>query len=68
MTTKGVNLTKADLAQVLKDFEDEKKSRQEHVNIEFWGRSIPEGEHRFSLDDGKISMSSQTQVQNYEIS
>jgi N-acetylglucosamine-6-sulfatase len=40
------------------DFEDEKKSRQEHVNIEFW----------FSLDDGKFSMSSQTQIQNFGIS
>ncbi|KAM3084215.1 hypothetical protein ACMFMG_001680 [Clarireedia jacksonii] len=30
------------------------KTRQEHVNVEFWGRSIPEGIHRFSLDDGKI--------------
>jgi N-acetylglucosamine-6-sulfatase len=50
------------------DFEDEKKSRQEHVNIEFWGRSIPEGKHRFSLDDGKFSMSSQTQIQNFGIS
>jgi N-acetylglucosamine-6-sulfatase len=32
------------------------KTRQEHVNVEFWGRSIPEGTHRFSLDDGKIGM------------
>lgn len=40
------------------DFEDAEKTRQEHVNIEFWGRSIPEGKHRFSLDDGKFSRSS----------
>ncbi|KAG4413483.1 hypothetical protein IFR04_013384 [Cadophora malorum] len=28
--------------------------RQEHVNVEFWGRSIPEGIYQFSLDDGKV--------------
>lgn len=33
--------------------EKEKQHRQEHVNVEFWGRSIPEGIHKFSLDDGK---------------
>jgi N-acetylglucosamine-6-sulfatase len=33
---------------------DAKTKRQEHVNVEFWGRSIPEGIHKFSLDDGKI--------------
>jgi arylsulfatase A-like enzyme len=33
----------------------QKHSRQEHVNVEFWGRSIPEGIYKFSLDDGKIS-------------
>jgi N-acetylglucosamine-6-sulfatase len=35
-------------------FELERARRQEHVNVEFWGRSIPEGEYKFSLDDGKI--------------
>lgn len=33
--------------------ENAKIDRQEHVNVEFWGRAIPEGTHRFSLDDGK---------------
>lgn len=33
---------------------ESKKKRQEHVNVEFWGRSIPEGIHGFSLDDGKV--------------
>jgi N-acetylglucosamine-6-sulfatase len=28
--------------------------RQEHVNVEFWGRAIPEGIYGFSVDDGKI--------------
>ncbi|PMD52394.1 Arylsulphatase [Hyaloscypha bicolor E] len=37
-----------------KQLENAKKERQEHVNVEFWGRIIPEGKHRFSLDDGKI--------------
>jgi hypothetical protein len=37
-----------------KDFDDAKEHRQEHVNVEFWGRGIPEGTHKFSLDDGKI--------------
>ncbi|KAE8450080.1 hypothetical protein EG329_006861 [Mollisiaceae sp. DMI_Dod_QoI] len=37
-----------------KELEDSKTSRQEHVNVEFWGRGIPEGVHKFSLDDGKI--------------
>lgn len=32
----------------------EKQLRQEHVNVEFWGRGIPEGIYGFSLDDGKI--------------
>jgi N-acetylglucosamine-6-sulfatase len=31
-------------------------TRQEHANVEFWGRSIPEGVYRFSLDDGKVGM------------
>ncbi|QSZ31021.1 hypothetical protein DSL72_000582 [Monilinia vaccinii-corymbosi] len=26
----------------------------EHVNVEFWGQALPEGTHRFSLDDGKV--------------
>jgi N-acetylglucosamine-6-sulfatase len=30
-----------------------KGERQEHVNVEFWGRSIAEGIYHFSLDDGK---------------
>jgi N-acetylglucosamine-6-sulfatase len=33
--------------------EREKEARQEHVNVEYWGRSIPEGIYKFSLDDGK---------------
>ncbi|KAH8816385.1 alkaline-phosphatase-like protein [Xylogone sp. PMI_703] len=33
--------------------QDAKLNRQEHVNVEFWGRSIAEGEYEFSLDDGK---------------
>jgi N-acetylglucosamine-6-sulfatase len=45
------------------DFEDAESLRWEHVNIEFWGRSIPEGKHRFSLDDGKFSMSSKPRYQ-----
>ena len=32
----------------------EKVTRQEHVNVEFWGRGIPEGVYRFSLDDGRV--------------
>jgi N-acetylglucosamine-6-sulfatase len=38
-----------------KDLIEAKEERQEHVNVEFWGRSIPEGKYRFSLDDGKYS-------------
>ncbi|KAH8594600.1 alkaline-phosphatase-like protein [Bisporella sp. PMI_857] len=34
--------------------ESKSGNRQEHVNVEFWGRSIPEGIYRFSLDDGKV--------------
>ena len=34
--------------------EESKTQRQEHVNVEFWGRSIPEGQYKFSLDDGKV--------------
>jgi arylsulfatase A-like enzyme len=37
-----------------KAIEDAKEQRQEHVNVEFWGRSIPEGQYKFSLDDGKV--------------
>jgi N-acetylglucosamine-6-sulfatase len=37
-----------------KGLEDAKQDRQEHVNVEFWGRGIPEGRYRFSLDDGKV--------------
>lgn len=29
--------------------------RQEHVNVEFWGSAIAEGENGFLSDDGKIS-------------
>ena len=32
------------------------EARQEHVNVEFWGRGIPEGIYKFSLDDGKVGM------------
>jgi len=37
-------------ADLLKAVEE----RQEHVNVEFWGRAIPEGAFGFSLDDGKV--------------
>jgi len=37
-----------------KELEEAKEDRQEHVNVEFWGRGIPEGRYRFSLDDGKV--------------
>lgn len=30
-----------------------REGRQEHVNVEFWGRSIAEGTYGFSLDDGR---------------
>lgn len=36
------------------ELEVEKEKRQEHVNVEFWGRSVPEGVFKFSLDDGKV--------------
>lgn len=39
-----------------------KEKRREHVNVEFWGRSIPEGVHKFSLDDGRIGESSNLQI------
>ncbi|KAI9743875.1 MAG: hypothetical protein M1818_002609 [Claussenomyces sp. TS43310] len=29
-------------------------ARQEHVNVEFWGWALPEGDYGFSYDDGKI--------------
>lgn len=29
-------------------------TRQEHVNVEFWGQGLPEGIYEFSLDDGKV--------------
>ena len=37
-----------------KDIERAEGEIQEHVNVEFWGRSIPEGSYEFSLDDGKF--------------
>jgi N-acetylglucosamine-6-sulfatase len=39
------------------NLEEAKSDRQEHVNVEFWGRSIPEGIYKFSLDDGKVGES-----------
>ncbi|KAK0113520.1 hypothetical protein ONS95_013774 [Cadophora gregata] len=36
------------------EVEDAVEERGEHVNVEFWGRSIPEGIYQFSLDDGKV--------------
>ncbi|CZT44584.1 probable arylsulfatase [Rhynchosporium secalis] len=36
------------------EIEEAKEKRQEHVNVEFWGRSIPEGIYKFSLDNGKF--------------
>ncbi|APA06985.1 hypothetical protein sscle_02g017550 [Sclerotinia sclerotiorum 1980 UF-70] len=38
-------------SQGLKDAE---ATRQEHVNVEFWGKALPEGIRKFSLDDGKV--------------
>lgn len=32
-------------------------SRQEHVNVEFWGRAVPEGIYGFSVDEGKMRKS-----------
>lgn len=43
-----------------KGLEEAAIDRQEHVNVEFWGRGLPEGIHMFSLDDGKISKSTRT--------
>ncbi|KAL2061395.1 hypothetical protein VTL71DRAFT_7668 [Oculimacula yallundae] len=37
-----------------REVEEASVKRQEHVNVEFWGRSIPEGVNKFSLDDGKV--------------
>jgi N-acetylglucosamine-6-sulfatase len=37
------------------ELEASKTTRQEHVNVEFWGRGLPEGIYKFSLDDGKVS-------------
>ena len=37
-----------------KEMQDATAKRQEHVHVEYWGRSIPEGDHKFSLDDGKF--------------
>jgi N-acetylglucosamine-6-sulfatase len=34
------------------ELRDAVRMRQEHVNVEFWGRSLPEGTYGFSLDDG----------------
>jgi N-acetylglucosamine-6-sulfatase len=39
-----------------KTIEEARETRQEHVNVEFWGRGIPEGTYKFSLDDGKVGM------------
>ncbi|KAH7327134.1 alkaline-phosphatase-like protein [Rhexocercosporidium sp. MPI-PUGE-AT-0058] len=36
------------------EIEEARGERGEHVNVEFWGRSIPEGVHGFSLDDGRV--------------
>lgn len=33
------------------------RHRQEHVNVEFWGRAIPEGLYGFDVDEGKMGMS-----------
>lgn len=33
------------------------QGRQEHVNVEFWGKSLSEGTYGFSLDDGKVGKS-----------
>jgi N-acetylglucosamine-6-sulfatase len=34
-----------------------KGSRQEHINVEFWGRAVPEGIYGFSVDEGKMRKS-----------
>lgn len=33
------------------------RAGREHVNVEFWGRSLSEGDYGFSLDDGKVGKS-----------
>lgn len=38
----------------LQGLKDAESTRQEHVNVEFWGTAIAEGNHIFSLDDGKV--------------
>ncbi len=35
------------------EIEVAREERQEHVNVEFWGRGLAEGEWGYSLDDGK---------------
>jgi N-acetylglucosamine-6-sulfatase len=37
-----------------KEIEVANEERQEHVNVEFWGKALAEGTHVFSLDDGKF--------------
>jgi N-acetylglucosamine-6-sulfatase len=37
-----------------KSLKEARKTRQEHVNVEFWGRGIPEGKYGYSLDDGRV--------------
>jgi N-acetylglucosamine-6-sulfatase len=51
-----------------------KETRQEHVNVEFWGLGIPEGVYMFSLDDGKVGkcllrilFSSHLEANDYDI-
>ena len=36
--------------------ESQSGKRQEHVNVEFWGIAVPEGDYHFALDDGKVGM------------
>ena len=44
-----IPLTKGSLIE-----EEKVGNRQEHVNVEFWGRAIPEGIYEFDLDEGKF--------------
>jgi hypothetical protein len=39
------------------ELRDAKRSRQEHVNVKFWGRAVPEGIYGFSVDEGKMRSS-----------
>jgi N-acetylglucosamine-6-sulfatase len=44
-----------------------KKSQQEHVNVKFWDRAVPEGIYSFSVDEGKIRKSPLSPLSSYLI-